>query len=214
MRSRVSVGLVMLCLGLAGCGIFHKNKNENQGKPFTGLQANQDPNPGPGRASGPGAEPNLPPRVDGVVAGRVVNKFSNRGLSSAYIDVIDMQDPRPNEAALRFETDNEGYFYIPNLLKGKHYRLIARTRGAGTGLSGSEMVTPPNPKVMIMASDDPTVGNDTPFGPPPLPGQAPFPPGSTQPGPPATLSPPVRTSGAVCSARAAGTADGDAGTGF
>ncbi len=126
----------------------------------------EDSSPGSGPDNGPVAEPDLP-RVEGIVAGRVVNKLSNRGLGNAFIEIVDLQNPQPKEAALRVETDNEGYFYIPNLVKGKHYRLIARTKENGHGLAGHEMVTPPNPKVMIMVTEDPTVG-EVAFGPPPL----------------------------------------------
>jgi thiol-disulfide isomerase/thioredoxin len=184
----MSVGLVLLCLGLAGCGILHKNKNENNGKPFKGLPTTQDPIPGPGGATTTSREPGVPPRVDGFLAGQVVNKSSNRRLTHAYIQVIDLQNPRPNEATNLAETDQDGYFAIRGLQKGRHYQLIARVQDGSQVFAGAELVSPPNPKVCIMVTEDPTGGKDPFVGRPELPGQQPLP----SNGPPAELGRPQR----------------------
>lgn len=192
MRSRISVGLVVLCLGLAGCGVVQKNKNENSGKPFKGVPSTQDPTPGPvGTATG--AETGLPPRVDGVLAGQVVNRSNNRRLNHAHIQVVDLQSPRSNEASLSAETDPEGFFYIRGLQKGGHYRLIVKAREDGRILAGALVASPPNAKVTIMVADDPLAAGESFPDPAPLPGQAPISPSQAAAGgPAAALEPPIR----------------------
>ncbi len=193
MRSRVSVGLVLLCLGLAGCGAMQKNKSENGGKPFKGSPSSQDPVPGPGgAATTAGVDTSLPSNVDGILAGEVLNKSSNRRLNSAYIEVVDLQTPRGNEAVLTAESDPQGYFYIRGLQKGRHYQLKAKAREDGRILAGVLVAQPPNPKLCIMLMEDPSASSDSFPGPAPLPGQAPFPSSPTSPGPTAVLEPPVR----------------------
>lgn len=196
MRSRISVGLVVLCLGLAGCGVVQKSKNDNSGKPFKGLPSTQDPTPGP-EGKTIGTETGLPTRVDGVLAGQVVNKSNNRRLNHAHIQVVDLQTPRANEASLSAETDPEGFFYIRGLQKGGHYRLIAKVREDGRFLAGALVASPPNAKVCIMVTDDPSVAGDSFPDPSPLPGQAPISPSSPPGGPAAVLEPPVRPSATI-----------------
>jgi thiol-disulfide isomerase/thioredoxin len=191
-RSRISVGLVIVCLGMAGCGLFDKNGGKSSApKPFTGLPANQDPAPGPG-SDATALDNTLPPRVDGVLAGQVVNKGSNNRVKNAHIQVVDLQNPRGNEAALAAETDDHGYFFIRGLQKGKNYQLIARARDDGRILAGAELAMPPNPKVTIMVIED--LNSPTPdplLNQPLLPGQEPVNRNSRPGGPAAFLDPPI-----------------------
>jgi thiol-disulfide isomerase/thioredoxin len=195
-RSRISVGLVIVCLGLAGCGVLDKNNGKSAAapKPFTGLPATQDPPSGPGidRASGNGLDTGLPPRVDGVVAGQVVNKDTNRRMTNAHIEVVDLQNSRRNKADLGVETDGNGYFVIRGLEKGHDYQLIARARDDGRILSGAELVKPPNIKVNILLVEDTTPGASDNFpNPPLLPGQQPLNRDPKPSGPAAFLDPPI-----------------------
>ncbi len=194
MRSRLSVGLVMLCLGLAGCGLFQKNKNENTGKPFKGLpNNNQDPAPATPGNTVAATDPNLPQRVDGVVAGKVLTKGSNQGLKMAQIEVVDLDKGRKApEAPIFSESDQGGFFYIRGLEKGKHYQLIARARDGQRILAGAELVTPPNIHVCIMLTEDRNPPGDVPWGPQPLPGQAPL-----SNGPAASLGIPIRPDASI-----------------
>ncbi len=118
----------------------------------------------------------LPPRVDGVVAGKVLTKGSNQGLKMAQIEVVDLDKGRKApEAPIFSETDPDGFFYVRGLEKGKHYQLIARARDGQRILAGAELVTPPNIHVCIMLTEDRNPASDVPLGPGPLPGQAPEP---------------------------------------
>ncbi len=198
MRKRISVGLVIFCLGLAGCGLFDRNGGKSSGstkQPFTGLQSSQDPAPGPG---GAGALANdLPPRVDGVISGQVLSKDTNRRLNNAYIRVVDLQNPNTERAALEIETDPNGWFIVKSLQKGRNYQLIARAREDGRFLSGIEVVRAPNPRVCITVEEDhgkPPGGNDPVFSPPTLPGQLPLGGTGSGPAPGAVLEPPVPAS--------------------
>ena len=194
MRSRISVGLVIVCLGLAGCGTFDKNKAADAPKPFTGLPSNQDPPAahGPDRTGGNGLDDGLPPRVDGVVAGQVINKDSNRRMTNAHIRVVDLQSPRRNDATIDYETDGNGYFVIKGLQKGHDYQLIAQARDDGRILAGAELVKPPNIKVNIMLAEDPNAPASDAFPPQPLlPGQQPLERGPKPTGPAAFLDPPI-----------------------
>jgi len=170
-RSILGVGLVIVCLGLLGCSLGNRtggSKAGGQDKPFTGLANGQ------GTASlPPASDPNIPPGVDGFLAGQVMNRSSNQRMSSAYIQVVDLQNPRGADAALNVEADNQGFFAIKGLQRGRHYQLIARAREDNRILAGATLATPPDPKLCIYVSEDLAPSNTAPPpGPPPLPGQA------------------------------------------
>jgi thiol-disulfide isomerase/thioredoxin len=107
----------------------------------------------------------------------VLSKTSNRRITNAHIQVVDLQNPQASEATLTAETDRDGFFMIRGLQKGRNYQLIARARDDGRILAGAEMAKPPNPKVCILVVEDtnsPINPNDPLFNQPVLPGQRPL----------------------------------------
>jgi len=151
-RSQLSVGLVMVCLGLAGCSLFerHPGKTTGHTKPFTGLPSGEGQ---PHGSTHPAStDPALPPGVDGFLAGQVVSKANNKRLPGAYIQVVDLQNPRGAEAALTAEADNQGFFTVRGLQRGRHYQLIARARDDNRILAGAALATPPNPATYQVAT--------------------------------------------------------------
>lgn len=96
---------------------------------------------------------------NGVLAGEVVNKTSNRRLTNASIQVIDLEDLHASTATLTVETDPQGYFVIRGLQEGKRYQLIARVKEKGRDLAGAELFSPPNTKVRIVVEEDPSPGS-------------------------------------------------------
>lgn len=195
MRHRVRVGLVLICLGLAGCSIFDRNSAKNAGggkQPFKGSQDSASDSGSAAALNDPASD--LPPRVDGVLAGQVLSKSSSRRITNAHIQVVDLQNPNASEATLTTETDRDGFFIIRGLQKGKNYQLIARARDDGRILAGAEFAKPPNPRVSILVTEDPNGSsnpNDPLFSQPVLPGQQPLRTGEgtgpTRPGGPAAF---------------------------
>jgi thiol-disulfide isomerase/thioredoxin len=206
-RSRISVGLVLVCLGLAGCGSLDKNAGKSgEKKPFNGLPPNQEPVSGPGSAA-TALDSTLPARVDGVLAGQVLNKTSDKRVKNAHIQVVDLQNPRGAEAALAVETDEQGFFMIRNLQQGKNYQLIARARDDGRILAGAELAKPPNPKITIMVVEDTSNPSPDPFlSQPLLPGQSPLNRNGGSGGPAAVLEPPTAVRPDPGTSQATGTA--------
>jgi thiol-disulfide isomerase/thioredoxin len=51
-------------------------------------------------------------------------------------------------------TNSEGYFTIQGLIPGQGYQLTARTREGDVKMSGVTMATAPNPRVLIVISED------------------------------------------------------------
>src|SRR5579872_5350885 len=169
-RTIFGVGLVAVCLGLAGCSSFGKKKPKaDAARPFTGAPAAPAPT-----AVAANDTPGAPAGVDGILAGQVLDRF-NRRPARASIQIIDLQETRTASAA-RIEKEigprDDGYFTIPGLKVGHHYQLIARVSEGGRTLSGTTVTAPPNPRVNIYLSDQ-TTATDTPPPPPPpsLPGR-------------------------------------------
>ncbi len=182
----MSVGLVAVCLGLAGCSLFGKKKDAaGPAKPFL----SSPPAPAaPGGAEVSQADPSAPlPGANGLLAGQVLDRL-NRHPSKVYIQVVDLQDPKAQPSArLEVESQQDGYFVVQGLKLGHHYRLIARAKDGEKVLSGTTLATPPNPRLSIYLSEE-LVGGDTPSIPDP-----PTPPGSrSSAGDGAALDPPVK----------------------
>ncbi len=166
MRIRFRVGLLAVCLGLAGCtSAPKKDASGGTGQPFTGAPVARPRN----------ADPTAPPEVDNLLAGEVLNLAYNKRVSNASIQVVDLQDPNPAPAArLDVKANPDGYFFIPGLQRGHHYQLLARIKEGDHVLSGTTLAMPPNPRLSIYLSEDYTTpSTPAPLGPPTIPGKAP-----------------------------------------
>jgi thiol-disulfide isomerase/thioredoxin len=181
-RTLFGVGLVFVCLGLAGCSVFGK-KNSNA-----------DASSRNGSSGGPVARTAVPsdsngpaPGANGLLAGQVQD-VDNRRRAGVLIQVVDLQDAKGAAAKIEVEADKDGYFTIQGLQAGHHYQLIARVKDGEHLLSGSAVVMPPNPRMSIVMSEDFTSSTT-----PPLPKTPPLPErnkGTKQGGPAATILPP------------------------
>ncbi len=157
MRTSIAVGLVAVCLGLAGCNLFNKKKDaEGPSRPFLGSRSPAAP-AAPAATPTGGAEvqadPAAPlPGASGVLAGQVVDRFNNHP-AKVYIQVVDTQDGKP-AGRLEVESQQGGFFYIPGLKPGHSYKLIARTKEGEKVLAGTTLAKPPNPRLSIFLSED------------------------------------------------------------
>jgi thiol-disulfide isomerase/thioredoxin len=161
------------CMALASCGTFGK-KSPFKPKEPPRQSANTGWPPPPDGAESPLSERAPPPRVGGLLAGRVLDSY-DRPPPPTYIRVVfagDAQDAK--NSPLEVATDSQGYFTIQGLQAGQHYQLIARTRDGDPKLAGTTWATPPNPRILIFMSQDFATAN-TPAAPPPpaAPGQKP-----------------------------------------
>jgi len=144
------LGFVALCVGLAGCSSLGKKTAQ----PKSGDDRAAAPNPRDDRS--PVAQvPSLPAGdVGGMVAGRVVDNFSNTPYSDIW--VVGANDDQGAPVARRVESDRQGYFTILNLQAGQAYRLIAQTKEGTYRQAGEVTVRPPNARVIIPVSQDRT----------------------------------------------------------
>jgi hypothetical protein len=183
-RTCVGVGLVAVFLAVPGCSLFGKK------------QAAAPSAPKPQAAPNPTPQPNAPivptsarPEINGLLAGQVLDKF-NRRPAGACIEITDLENTTtPAAAPINIWADGQGYFTIPGLEAGRHYRLVARVKDGDRLLSGVSFVTPPNPRLTIFVSEEST----TPAV-PPIPGPTLWPGregGEKRPA--AGIEPPVKT---------------------
>src|SRR5205807_2690086 len=103
---------------------------------------------------------------------------------------VDLQNPRGTDAALIAQADNQGYFTVRGLQRGRHYQLIARGRDDNRILAGATLATPPDPRLFIMVSEDLVPPGATIPDPETLRGRRSPDPGVKQAGPAATLEAP------------------------
>jgi thiol-disulfide isomerase/thioredoxin len=140
------LAFLALCLTLAGCSSTGKTtalpKTAKDDRP--GSAAPRDPGP-------PLPQP-LAPAGDagGIVAGRVVDNFSNTPYSDIWI--VPPVDGQGAPVARHAETDRQGYFTVMNLQPGVSYRLIAQTKDGQYQQAGEVTVRPPNARVIIQVS--------------------------------------------------------------
>ena len=88
MRTLFGVGLVFVCLGLAGCSLFGKKKSTAD------ASSRNDSGVGVARNDAPSAEPpGPPPGANGLLAGQVIDSFNRTG-GGALIQVVDLQDTK------------------------------------------------------------------------------------------------------------------------
>jgi thiol-disulfide isomerase/thioredoxin len=143
------LGLLTLCVGLAGCSsLGKKTAQPNAGDGRTTANPRDDRSPLAQVPSGPAGD------VGGMLAGRVVDNFSNTPYSDIW--VVGANDGRGAPVARRVETDRQGYFTILNLQAGQAYRLIAQTKEGAFKEAGEITVRPPNARVIIPVSQDRT----------------------------------------------------------
>ena len=184
MRTLFGIGVMVACLGLAGCSLFGKKKESADATPRNGSGAAVARNDAPASAT---ADPGPPSGANGLLAGEVRDSF-NRLVPNAYIQIVDLQDPRGGAAPIEYQGDKNGYFTIQGLQPGKHYQLIARTKDGERLLSGSTLATAPNPRLRIVLNEDYTSPST-----PPLPTPKPVPErgkGQKPSGPSAIIQPP------------------------
>jgi thiol-disulfide isomerase/thioredoxin len=178
------LGLIALCLGLAGCSTFGKKANPPPRAPAEAPFAPK----APGAAAVPPPDPLLtaPAASGGILAGQIIDSY-NRQPDVTYIQVTATTERgEPAGAPIEVRADH-GYFTIPGLQPGRHYQLTARVQDGSRVLAGSTWATPPNPKVLIRISEDFASATTPPLpGPPVWQGGAPAP---EKPAPPAPAWP-------------------------
>jgi thiol-disulfide isomerase/thioredoxin len=157
-RTSISLGLVAVCLGLAGCSLFNKKQNAQStsggSRPFLG----SGPSSSQGSADGGNStaavtDPNAPlPGANALLAGQVIDRL-NRRPSRVFIQVIDLKEDKPG-AKVEVEAPESGYFVVQGLQLGHHYRLIARAKDGDKELSGTTIAMPPNPRLSIYLTEE------------------------------------------------------------
>jgi thiol-disulfide isomerase/thioredoxin len=176
-RTVFGVGLVFVCLGLAGCSLFGKKKDTADASPRNGSGG------GVARNDTPTGE-RAPPNASGLLAGQVIDSFNN-SPGGVMIQVVDLDEPKAAAAPIEVAADKSGYFTILGVQPGKHYQLIARTKDGDHLLSGSTIATAPNPRLRITVREDYTSPST-----PPLPNPMPDKNKPKPSGPSATIQPP------------------------
>jgi thiol-disulfide isomerase/thioredoxin len=188
------LAFLALCLGLVGCN--------SPGKTTALPKAARDDRPGAAAPRDPALA--LPPAApatagdaSGIVAGRVLDNFSNTPYSDIW--VVPPADGQGAPVARHAETDRQGYFTVMNLQPGLSYRLIAQTKEGDYRQAGEVTVRAPNARVIIQVRQDahpvipgggesglkPTIGEPVPIAPSGPPGR--------DSGAPVIIKPPVPT---------------------
>jgi thiol-disulfide isomerase/thioredoxin len=197
-RTSICLGLLSICLGLAGCTSFGKKQTAQGGgnRPFLGSGpassgGSGGSSSGGGSATAAATDPATPlPGANGLLAGQVLDRMNHRP-SKVFIQVVDLQEAKSQPSArLEVESQQDGYFVVQGLQPGKHYRLIARAKDGDKVLSGTTVAMPPNPRLSIVLSEDFSSPDTPPVpGAPSLPGRSSG--GTNSDG--AALEPPVKT---------------------
>jgi thiol-disulfide isomerase/thioredoxin len=137
----------VLGAGLPGCSLFKKSDPpppppQNQLPPPkfpTGDPLNKSADAGPGGGTS-------------ILAGRVLDGNSRPPVNTSILVV------RVDAKAEKTETDvpvsPDGYFTVNNLAQGASYKLVARGKTGDRMVAGINVVTAPNPRVMIQMRED------------------------------------------------------------
>jgi thiol-disulfide isomerase/thioredoxin len=163
-RTLLGLGLVAFCLLLAGCRLPSvRPRSDSSGAPFDPGKASPS---GGGTSTTPGSSTddssggvegkvtsgnNLPPNINGFLAGQVLDAY-NRRLPGARIEIVDLDDQK-DKAPLTRAADPDGYFRIAGLNPGHKYLLVARYDAGSRLQEGRIRVIPPNIKVAIYADE-------------------------------------------------------------
>jgi thiol-disulfide isomerase/thioredoxin len=167
------IGLLALCLGLAGCRLFGKKSPTAPGP----ADAAGAPAANLARPEATAGAPTVPAGVDGLLAGRVLNSYGSQPpVTAIRVVALDGGKEAEGGAPIDVWADAQGYFTIFKLKAGQHYKLVARAKDGDRLIAGVTYVTPPDPKVVIRISEDFAGANI-----PPLPGQPTWP-GAGTPG--------------------------------
>jgi thiol-disulfide isomerase/thioredoxin len=124
---------------------------------------------------------------DSIIAGVVVDAREGRPLKGvSFVQVRAAEEAAPASGkGLGFETDADGYFFVPGLAPGKTYILSVVREMDGRKVAGETQVKPPAGNIRLEIGDD-RLSSTTPPLPPP-PGMGPFERGSD----PAAIRPPL-----------------------
>lgn len=165
MRFVAWVIIVGGCLGLSGCALTGKKKDNASQQPSTPAPAfptSKPAKPAAAPFTTTGNAKQTPPGAAGMLAGRVINSY-DRTPPPTYIQVVSLSDKSGDGKSVNeVATDNLGYFTIQGLQPGQHYELVARTREGEHRLAGRTMAIAPNPRVLIYISEDLATGSTPP----------------------------------------------------
>ncbi|HWG46583.1 MAG TPA: redoxin domain-containing protein [Gemmataceae bacterium] len=162
MRTWVGVAVATVCLGLAGCSLFGKKQSARTSnpKPFTGSETTAPRETA--TATVPAAPGGPLPGANGLLAGQVVAAATGRPVK-AVIRVKNLDDEDNKAAPLEVDTIDGGYFTIPGLKVGGHYKLIVRA-GEGKELASQVLyVQPPKPTLFIQVDKKNTTTSTPPI---------------------------------------------------
>jgi thiol-disulfide isomerase/thioredoxin len=173
---RTAVGAIVLlfCLGLTGCSLFGKKqtaRNNNAApKPFLGSEKKDKTET---TAMPRGGDGPLPGAI-GYLAGRVVVQATDRPIKAdIIIKNVDYEDEKA--APIHYWTDEDGYFYIPQLKVGQQYELVVRAKENNELISRRWYARPPHATLLIPLDKQFTNANT-----PPIPSPAPSLPGKKE----------------------------------
>jgi thiol-disulfide isomerase/thioredoxin len=155
------VGLVALCLGLAGgCALFGKKPQGAAPKAAPRAPGPGAPSAAPASRTEPAGQPEQPTAAvspfGGILAGQVIDSY-NRRPPPTHIQVVPVKgkdSKEPAGAPIEVAADANGYFTIQGLQPGRPYQLIARARDGERQLAGMVWATPPDPRLLIRISED------------------------------------------------------------
>lgn len=153
-----------------GCASTGKKTAKNDHTPLS--PGSSDPRKTP-QITDPLANTSLAPEPDGLLAGQVKDGHTDRP-SPAYIRWVCLDEAKEEAAPIDVAVGTDGYFIIQGLKRGKHYKLIARTKQGERSLAGVAYTTAPNPRLVIRMTEE-FVSPNTPGvpGPPQVPGTKP-----------------------------------------
>ena len=149
--------IVAACLALAGCSLFGKKKPDVEQPPplVPPTAANNAPNAGAkGSAFSTTSNPKSPlPGASGMLAGKVICSY-DRQPPPTVIQVVATGEKSGDSKGQEIATDSQGYFTIQGLVPGQGYQLTARTRDGDVKMGGITFAMAPNPRVLIVISED------------------------------------------------------------
>ena len=150
--------IVVVSLALAGCSLFGKKKPDveqppPQLPPQTAANNNATGN-GKGAPFSTTSNPKYaPPGAAGMLAGRVICNY-DRQPPPTIIQFVATGEKPGDAKGQETATNSEGFFTIQGLIPGQGYQLTARTRDGDVKMGGVTFATAPNPRVLIVISEE------------------------------------------------------------